>query len=233
MSHSGFIARELGRQRDFDSAILKLLASMPVAVQNQVRSAHAKIHIDPAGWGDIAARPVALGPVQEALLAARKLSFAYDAKDGPRKRTAMPLGLVLKGKTWYLVARSNRSIRTYRLSRMANTRILPDTGQVPGDFDLARHWEESKRVFDERLPSYKTLLRVRRDQVDWLTNMPYVKVTELVHAKGWTKLEADLEQPDRAVAILMGFGTAIEVLEPLELRDEMRAAAESIRALYS
>ena len=232
LSHSGFIARELGREEDFDSAILKLLASMPAAVQNQIRSANSKIHIDPAGWGDVAPRPDALDPIQEALLTEKKLSFTYDAKDKPGKRTVMPLGLVLKGKTWYLVARSNRSIRTYRLSRMTNTRVLADVGQVPKDFDLATHWEESKRAFGAGFSSYKTRLKVRSDQVDWLTSVPYVEVTELERNNEWVQVEADLEMPERAVAILMSFGTAIEVLEPLDLRERMRAAAESVRSLY-
>ena len=232
LGHSGFIARELGREKDFDSAILKLLASMPSAVQNRIRSAPGKIHIDPAGWGDIAARPDALEPVQEALLAEKKLSFQYYGKDGPRKRIVTPLGLVLKGKTWYLAARSARSNRTYRLSRMAKARVLADAGQVPKDFDLARYWEQSTRDFVEGFPSFKARLKVRADHVAWLTSVPYVEVAELERTDEWVFVEADLERPERAVAILMTFGAAIEVLEPLELRDGMREAAESIRALY-
>lgn len=233
LSHSGFIARELGRQRDFDAAILKLLAAMPAAFQNQMRTAHSKIHIDAAGWGSTVKRSDALEPVQEALLADRKLSFTYHGKDGPHKRRVMPLGLVLKGKTWYLVARSNRTIRSYRLSRVADARVLAETGQVPEDFNLARHWEESTRAFVESFPSFKTRLKVRPDSVVPLTSVPYLEVAELKRTKEWVQVEVDLERPERAVAVLLPFGTAIEVLAPLELRDEMRAAAEGIRALYA
>ena len=233
LSHSGFIARELGRKQDFDTAILKLLAAMPAPVQNQLRSAHGKIHIDTAGWGGGSPRPDALEPAQEALLSEQKLTFTYHGQDGPRRRTVTPLGLVLKGTRWYLVARSNRANRTYRLSRMANTRVLAEPGPVPEDFDLARHWEESTRAFAESFPSYKARLKVRGDHASYLASVPYVAVTELKRRKEWVHIEAELEQPERAVAVLLPFGTAIEVLEPLELRDRMRAAAESIRALYA
>lgn len=232
LSHSGFIARELGRQQDFDSAILKLLASMPVAVQDQVRSAHRKIHIDTAGWGETTTRPEALQPVQEALVADKKLSFTYFAKERSRKRTVMPLGLVLKGKTWYLVARYNRSNRIYRLSRMTNTRILPETGQIPVEFDLERYWAESTRDLIHGFPNFRARLKVRGDYLDWLTSLPYVEITELGRNKEWVQVDADLLEADRAVAILMPFGTAIEVIEPLNLRHRMHQAAERIRALY-
>ncbi len=232
LSHNGFIARELGRQQDFDSAILKLLASMPAALQDQVRSAHRKILIDTAGWGETSTRPEALEPVQEALVAERKLSFTYFAKEGSRQRTVMPLGLVLKGKNWYLVARYNRSNRIYRLSRMTNTRILPEAGQIPVTFDLERYWAENTRNLLEGFPRYIAKLKVRRDCLDWLASLPYIKTTELERKKDWVLLEVDLVEADRAVAMLMSFGMAIEVMEPLSLRHQMRKAAERIRNLY-
>ncbi len=232
MSHSGFIARELGREQDFDAAILKLLASMPDAVRTGIQSAHGKIHIDTAGWGEMSPRPDALEPVQEALLGERKLTFTYRGQDGARKRIVTPLGLVLKGKTWYLASHGNRAVRNYRLSRMTAVRVLADRGRVPADFDLARHWRESTRAFAEGFPSYKTRLKVRADRMGWLMSVPYVEVVELKRTKQWVQVEADLEQLERAVSVLLPFGIAIEVLEPLELREEMRKAAESIRALY-
>ncbi|HBS04436.1 MAG TPA: transcriptional regulator [Leptospiraceae bacterium] len=232
LSHSGFIARELGREQDFDSAILKLLASMPAAVQDKVRSAHRKILIDTAGWGQTSTRPEALEPVQEALITDKKLFFTYPAKEGHHQRTVMPLGLVLKGKAWYLVARYNRSIRIYRLSRMKNSRVLPETGQVPVGFDLERYWEENTRNLVEGFPTFRARLKVRSDCVEWLTGVPYVEVTELDRKKEWVEVEANLLEADRAVAILMPFGTAIEVIEPLNLRQQMRQAAEKIRRLY-
>ena len=232
LSYSGFIARELGRQQDFDSAILKLLASMPTNLKDELRSAQKMIYIDPAGWGHIPVRPQALEPIQEAMLGQRKLSFTYATENGPRNRYVLPLGLVLKGKAWYLVARSNRSNRTYRLSRMKDVRVLADRGQMPKGFDLARYWEETAKEFVEAFPSYRTKLNVRVDQVEYLKNMPAMGITERSRTKQWVELEADLHGPDRAVAILMSFGTAIQVLEPADLRDRMRDMAEQIQALY-
>ena len=42
------------------------------------------------------------------------------------QRTIDPLGLVLKGGAWYLVARRSAGMRVYRVSRVASVRPLAD-----------------------------------------------------------------------------------------------------------
>ena len=69
----------------------------------------------------------------------RRLSARY--REGARvvRRTLDPLGLVLKGGAWYLVAHRSAGMRVYRVSRFASVRIREDGFERPDDFELGFH----------------------------------------------------------------------------------------------
>ena len=54
-----------------------------------------------------------------------------------RQRKLGPLGLVLKGGIWYLVAQSGTAIRTYRVAQILDAEIAEEAFARPKDFDLA------------------------------------------------------------------------------------------------
>src|SRR5205823_12183595 len=63
-----------------------------------------------------------------------------------------PLGLVLKGGAWYLVAHRSAGMLVYRVSRFASVRIRDDGFERPEGFELAAYWEEWSRTFEASLP---------------------------------------------------------------------------------
>lgn len=66
-------------------------------------------------------------------------------------RMVDPLGLVLKGEHWYLVAAHRRSARTYRVSRIRRAEELPEAAWRPEGFSLAQHWRDSRAEFEASL----------------------------------------------------------------------------------
>jgi predicted DNA-binding transcriptional regulator YafY len=54
-----------------------------------------------------------------------------------------PLGLVLKGGAWYLVAAVGADRRTYKVASTLDHRIELETFARPTDFDLPTQWAES------------------------------------------------------------------------------------------
>jgi predicted DNA-binding transcriptional regulator YafY len=153
-------------------------------------------------------------------------------------RTLDPLGLVLKAGVWYLVARRSAGMRVYRVSRFVSVRPREDGFDRPPDFDLAEFWQEWSTTFQRNIPRFDVRLRMPRAALRYLR--------PLVHPDGRHALDVVRRDPPRelielvvpfenieyAYRELMTFGSDVEVIEPLELRERMLQAAEEVIALY-
>ena len=89
----------------------------------------------------------------------QRLSARY--REGTRvvRRTLDPLGLVLKGGAWYLVARRSAGMRVYRVSRFVSVRVRHEPFERPEDFDLGAYWQEWSRTFEASRPRVEVKLR--------------------------------------------------------------------------
>jgi predicted DNA-binding transcriptional regulator YafY len=88
-----------------------------------------------------ATEPVAVLPmIARAVWDARYLKFRYGEGDGSLPRKVGPLGLVLKGGVWYLVAQKGNAFRTYRVGRISGAEALSENYPRPPKFDLGAWW---------------------------------------------------------------------------------------------
>ncbi|MGO4750380.1 helix-turn-helix transcriptional regulator, partial [Streptomyces sp. 2MCAF27] len=144
-------ATELGLGADLATAQLKLRAALPAELGERSRRIQERFHLDAPGWFRDAEEVPHLGAVAEAVWRPRALRVDYRRWRGEVRRKLHPLGLVLKGGIWYLVARAEstesgtESVRTYRVSRILDAEVLDETFERPTGFDLAAHWAESSR----------------------------------------------------------------------------------------
>lgn len=112
----------------------------------------ARLYVDPTGWRGTPENLSMLPVVQDALSRDRKLLIAYRRSGRERvDRTVDPLGLVAKGSTWYLVARTEQEFRTYRVSRIEEARILDISCERPDNFDLVAYWKLSTERFEDEV----------------------------------------------------------------------------------
>jgi predicted DNA-binding transcriptional regulator YafY len=224
---------DLGLQQAAEAAWLKLQAALPSELRAQAEFVRQRILVDARGWRDSAESLASLPTVLDALWRGRRLRFDYAKPDGERsERTVEPLGVVARGNAWYLVADRDEQRRTYRLSRLTGAAVLDEPARRPADFDLATHWERAAQEFRAGLPKYcATFLATA-------AAMPHVRY------RGWRvqaeepagervrvtlRFDADFE----AVQFALGLGPDVEVVEPAELRERVRAAAETIVAVYA
>ena len=141
------------------------------------------------------------------------------------QRTIDPLGLVLKGGAWYLVARRSAGMRVYRVSRIASLRPLEARFERPAGFDLRGFWVEWSRDFERRLARVEVTVRVHEDVRRWLPGEP--------------KIEPDgravlaFSHLGDAYRELLRFGSQVEVLEPEELRERIARTGRDVAALYA
>lgn len=216
-----------------ESALNKLLASLPGPLREQAAAVRERLHVDPQGWWDAGEDLSMLPVVQDAIARERKLAFDYmraDGQSGPR--TVDPLGLVSKGALWYLVADTSKGMRTFRISRMKNVTVLGAGFKRPAKFDLAAYWNKSTTELRAQRGQFRVILAVsegasRRLSV-WGMARP-VKHSAPV-PEGWQTFQADFDDAAQAQFVVMGLGTSARVIEPPELQQQIKVEAENLAA---
>ncbi len=135
------------------------MASLPGNMREQAAAMRERLHVDSSDWRPVSEDLSMLPTVQDAVARDCRLSFEYTRADGESgPRVVDPLGLVVKGVTWYLVARTPRGMRTYRLSRMRAVTPLAMLFERPARFDLAKHWKKSVSEFEAQRRRYEATL---------------------------------------------------------------------------
>jgi predicted DNA-binding transcriptional regulator YafY len=201
-------------------ALNKLMASLPEPMKVQAAHMQQRLHVDPTGWRDTGEDISMLATVQEAVARDRKLTFDYTRADGAESsRTVDPLGLVSKGLSWYLVARTGNGMRTFRVSRMRRVTVLAVAFERPARFDLVAHWKASTSELDRKRNSYRTVLSVTAGAA---RRLGHWCVTRALPARikdaERTLMEVDFDHEEMARFFILGFGTAVQVIEPVALR---------------
>jgi predicted DNA-binding transcriptional regulator YafY len=231
-------AAELGLGTVVTAARLKVLAALPPELRTRASRLVERFHLDAAGWFH-AGEPVPhLAAVSEAVWENRCLAIEYERGDRTVPRTIEPIGLVLKAGTWYVVARTDGQIRTYRASRISAATVLDERCERPEDFDLAGFWAESSAAYEASQERVTVTVRVRPDRMWRLADVIGSRAMETAERlddpdpDGWTRMRLRLQWPDEVPGLLLGAGPHVEVLEPADIRDRIVATAERVLVRY-
>lgn len=213
-----------------ERALGKLMASLPGNMREQAAAMRERLHVDATEWRpgseDLSMLPV----VQDAVARDCRLSFTYTRADGESGlRIVDPLGLVVKGMTWYLVARTPRGMRTYRVSRMRTVTALAVTFERPPRFDLAKHWKKSITEFEAQWRHYETILMVSPQAAESLMRWCFVKPADLRPPEDapaeWMAMRVEFESEEQALFVVLGMGVRARVLAPSALLDRVAGEA--------
>jgi len=221
-----------------DAAHVKLLASLPSVSRRGAEYLRQRIHVDVTGWSAAPETFPHLRTIQDAVWQERRLRFTYGREEEcvAAERLADPLGLVAKGSVWYLVAAVGGEVRSYRVSRVRSAEITDEPCVRPEGFDLAGFWEKAAAEFKTHLPRYRATLRVHRSAVP---RLPYggrfarVESVGEADAEGWAEVSMRFQFEEEACEYALGFGTQVEVVEPVSLRERVVRAAQEVVAFYA
>ncbi|WP_438484041.1 helix-turn-helix transcriptional regulator [Streptomyces sp. S186] len=227
-------ARDLGLGAVLTTAQLKVQAALPAELAERTRRIQDRFHLDAPAWFRDADPVAHLAPVARAVWEQRVLRTHYLRWRGEVHRELRPLGIVLKGGIWYLVAQVDEAVRTYRIARFLAVDLTDETFARPAGFDLAAYWAESARRLEATLHQDTARLRIS-PRARKLLPMFYGAAGRRALAEagepdadGWTEVELPVEGPAVAVGDLLRLGAEAEVLGPPPLR---RAVEEAVAAL--
>lgn len=241
------IADQLG----FDAAVTErtLLPAMEASAETAARAVRDRLLVEPTHWFVAPDDTPALAEVARAVWESRELRLVYRGTDV----VVRPLGLVLKGATWYLLGRDRwrgrpapsgppgrDDDRLFRLSRIEAVELLGHRFERPPGFDLAAAWAERRQAFLESIPEYFATVRVAPGAEPRLAGLdeaaPELPLPADVERDehGWARLRLRFERSDRGAARqLLRLGADVEVLDPPGLRRIMADTAAGLAALYA
>jgi predicted DNA-binding transcriptional regulator YafY len=206
----------------------EVLATLPRDLASRAGRIRERFHVDAPDWFTRDEPVPHLAVVADAVWSGRRLDMRYVESE----RRVDPLGLVLKGGRWYLVAAHRGQPRTYRLGRITATTVLDEPAVRPDGFDLATHWAASAAAFDSAIR--KTTVRVRVSpwglrKLPGALALPSVEPGE-PDGEGWCEVVVPVESDDVAADQLLALGPEVEVLEPPAVRRALADAGARMAA---
>jgi predicted DNA-binding transcriptional regulator YafY len=232
-------AAELGLGTVVAAARLKVLAALPPELRSRATRLGQRFHLDAPGWFRTTEETPHLQPLASAVWDDRCIRIGYDRGDRSVERLLDPLGLVIKGGVWYLVALADGQPRTYRVSRVLSVALEETRFERPDDFDLAAFWTETTAAYEALADRQEVHVRVAPDHMGDLADaigdeaVSTAVRSEVPDPDGWTHLRVVIEWPRDAHHRLLAAGAHAEVLEPVELRERIIATARDMLERYA
>lgn len=217
---------DIGFEDAMENALLKLLAGLPLRYRDEAQRIRQRIHFDTSQWfyqRDVGQwMPMLLHGVFED----RKLALHYLGRDATETdRIVHPYGIVAKLDIWYLVAMTEEGdIRTFRVSRFQSVKVLDETFERSPSFNLVEYWKESTRRYEAAKPRYILKVRVGPGNPNLVRYLCEAYGAQIAppDQPGWTLLTLNLAAMEEARMVVMGMGDRIDIVDPPELRDEVR-----------
>ena len=218
------------------AALRKLVQALPETFRADAEAAASAVVLDPAHWGGTAAahRPAHLDALEEAVVSRRQVRLGYaDRRRAESERTVHPLGLVEKGTVWYLVADTDNGMRTFRVSRIRAVTITDDPVVRPPGFDLAETWQSVVETIEEIRTTARAVVRIAPGPANGL-RMQFGSSFEVLGELDDGRLEVEVGAPyaDRIAEQLAGWGSMVEVVGPVEVREHLARIGRELVERY-
>ncbi len=226
---------ELGGGQSLQTAVLKLTSALPSQHQAQAEFVRQRLHLDAAAWFQSDESVPLLPVVQAAVWQDQELQIKYRRPTkNVSERVVKPYGLVAKAAVWYLVADTDDGMRVYRVSRL-ETAVLTDVRfKRATNIDLGAFWQAWSADYVASLPQLEAVLKIKSRFLPILSsiwNVP-INVQSEPDTSGWQRVAVIFEQAEQALAMVLGLGTAAQVIAPAWLRAQVLAAARGILENY-
>jgi predicted DNA-binding transcriptional regulator YafY len=216
------------------AALRKLIRALPETFRADAEAAAGAVVLDPASWDRRRFPPPPhLEPLQRAVVDGVQVQLAYAGREGtPSERTIHPLGLVVKANVWYLVADTEKGLRTFRVDRVRDLTLTDEPVVRPEGFDLSDTWRDVLESIEEKRAAYKAEIRVHPDLLGWVVGEFGTRMTVTKRPpSGLVEVEVRGAHPRHLAGQLASFGANVEVIGPNEVREELaKIGAELVDA---
>jgi predicted DNA-binding transcriptional regulator YafY len=231
-------ASELGLGGASQRLRLKLQSAMPGDTAALAGRLQARLHVDPLDWYQGCEPAAHLPALAQAVLECRRVELDYLSWKGERHWRAEPLGLVLKGGSWYAVVRAGARTLTLKVANVQALSVGDETFERPVDFDLAAWWQASLQRFERELRPEVAVIRATAEGRRRLAEQGRYAAQAVAAAvpekpagpQRWARVKLPIESVDQAARLVMSLAPEAEAVEPPALRERVAAwATELVR----
>jgi len=232
-------AAELGLGSVLAAATLKLRAALPASLRENADRLSERFYLDAPGWyhrpEDVPYLPV----VASAVWDRQVIQVTYQRWKEPTEvtRRLEPHGLVLKAGIWYVVARGDGAMRTYRVDQIV-TATPCDCGFAAEPDSRSSATGTPLADFHRQLYTGRAVIRLSGEGVRRMRHLlsaaavTAVETVGVADADGWVRARVPIESADLALADFLRLGAEIEILEPAELREQAARTIKAMAAIY-
>lgn len=189
------------------------------------------VSIDLSDWSG--RRQELFEQVKEAILSHKVLSFDYYGQYGDMSRRMVePVQLLFKDYTWYLRAfcRTRQDWRLFKLLRMKRVEV---TEEIFTPRKEKEHMEQDALNNDIQTAPNLTTIKLLIDKSEASRVYDRFEEEEItVLENGDFLINVRYRVDEWVYGMILSFGAAVKVLEPVELRDEVLRRVELIRERY-
>ena len=140
------------------------------------------------------------------------------------EKVVCPYALKLFRQRWYLLALNDEGqMRIYALDRITMVELRDDGFEMPADFSAQTYFSEYFGVLTTDIPMAHVILRAHKWMPNYLRTLPlHHSQRELSSTADYTDFSYDIRPTSDFLGELLRHSNGIEVLQPQELREEMR-----------
>jgi len=232
---------ELGVDDELRAAMRKLSAALPDRSRGAEAQVRQRVHVDSVWWAQGDDPVPHLRALHDAVWQDRVVRIRYRQRFGTPavlERPVDPYGLVVKAGLWYLVYARQGRLRVIRVSHLLDVDLTPATFERHPEFDLAAFWRGWCAEGERQRTDYRAVVRVAPELLEWLPTTFGQRVRAAIaeagppDGEGWIRLELVFESLPAARERILGFGRAMEVLEPRALRLSVADFARQVVQVY-
>jgi predicted DNA-binding transcriptional regulator YafY len=233
-------AAELGLGSVLTAATLKLRAALPASLRENADRLSARFYLDAPGWYHRPEDVPFLAAVAGAVWDCQVIEVTYRRWKEPTEvtRRLEPHGLVLKAGTWYVVARCDGAMRTYRVDQIIAATACGFGFTADPGFELAGFWHSYLAEFRRNLYTGHAVIRLSGAGVRRMRHVlspaavSVIEAAGVADADGWVRARVPIESAGHALADFLRLGADIEILAPAELRDQAARTIRAMAAIY-
>ena len=229
---------DLGMGAEAKGALLKLAASLPTSRQAVERGVRSRLYLDPNPWHASRESVPALTTLRQGAWEDRWVRATFlRMRAIPIEHDIAPIGLVAKGRTWYVVwqKRGDERLVVDRASDIIEAELLEESFERAPGFDLAAFWTAWASEYEANRWFFLVTLLAEPDAVPELRRDLGRHVLQTGATEPDTRrieVQMTFDHFEHARASLLAYGGAVEVLEPDALRFSIADFAQRIAAVY-